>query len=357
MMRSFMPNHEAVGELGDVDGRPVVLHYGDIEAEYAALRTGTLLVDRSLRGRLRVRGEKAKETVTGLVTNDILALEPGHGVYAAALTPKGRIIADVRVFIDGSALLIDAPARAFPGFLAMLKKFVNPRVAPFEDESATTTDLCVAGANARLVLAEAFGAPSTTLGTLPPYGHIAVEVDGATILVARTPEVGVDAFDCFVPVAQHDMLRTRLLTAGARPGGLQAWEIARIETGRPEWGLDIDETTIAQEANLDDMHAISYTKGCYTGQETVARVHFRGHVNRYLRGLVFETDDPAPPRAALADQAGKAVGEVRSGARSPRIGAVALGMVRREIEPGTELKATWEGGERAARVVRLPFPT
>ena len=356
-MRSFMPNHEAVGELGDVDRRPVVLHYGDVEAEYAALRTGTLLVDRSLRGRLRVRGEKAKETVTGLVTNDILALEPGHGVFAAALTPKGRIIADVRVFVDGTALLIDAPARAFPGFLAMLKKYVNPRVAPFEDESATTTDLCVAGANSRLVLAEAFGAPSTTLGTLPPYGHIAVEVEGATILVARTPEVGVDAFDCFVPAALHDVLRTRLLTAGARPGGLQAWEIARIETGRPEWGLDIDETTIAQEANLDDMHAISYTKGCYTGQETVARVHFRGHVNRYLRGLVFETDDPAPPRAALADQAGKAVGEVRSGARSPRIGAVALGMVRREIEPGTEVKATWEGGERAARVVRLPFPT
>jgi len=215
-MRSFMPNHEAVGELGDVDGRPVVLHYGDVEAEYAALRTGTLLVDRSLRGRLRVRGEKAKETVTGLVTNDILALEPGHGVFAAALTPKGRIIADVRVFVDGSALLIDAPARAFPGFLAMLKKYLNPRVAPFEDESATTTDLCVAGANSRLVLAEAFGAPSTTLGTLPPYGHIAVEVDGAAILVARTPEVGVDAFDCFVPAALHDMLRTRLRWCAAK---------------------------------------------------------------------------------------------------------------------------------------------
>ena len=304
-----------------------------------------------------MRGDKAKDTVTGLVTNDILALEPGQGVYAAALTPKGRIIADVRVFVDGTSLLIDAPARGFPGFLAMLKKYVNPRVAPFEDESTATSDLCVAGANSRLVLAEAFGAPSATLGTLPPYGHIAVEVEGATILVARTPEVGVDAFDCFVPAASHDLLRTRLLAAGARPGGLQAWEIARIETGRPEWGLDVDETTIAQEANLDDMHAISYTKGCYTGQETVARVHFRGHVNRYLRGLMFETEDPAPPRAALADQSGKAVGEVRSGARSPRMGAIALAMVRREIEAGTELKASWDGGERAARVVRLPFPT
>jgi folate-binding protein YgfZ len=356
-MRSFLANHEAVGELGDVDGRPVVLHYGDVEAEYAALRTGTLLVDRSLRGRMRVRGEKAKEMITGLVTNDVLALEPGHGHYAAALTPKGKIIADVRIFIDGTSLLIDAPARAFPGFLAMVKKYLNPRVAPFTDESATTGDLCVAGTNSRLVLAEAFGAPSATLGTLPPYGHIAVEVDGAVILVARTPEVGVDAFDCFVPAAVQDALRTRLLAAGARPGGLQAWEVARIETGRPEWGLDIDEATIAQEANLDEMHAISYTKGCYTGQETVARVHFRGHVNRYLRGLMFETEDPAPSRAALVDEGGKIVGEVRSGARSPRMGAIALAMVRREIEPGTPLKATWEGGERETRVVRLPFPS
>jgi folate-binding protein YgfZ len=357
MMRSFMPNHEAVGELGDLDGRPVVLHYGDVDAEYSALRTGTLLVDRSLRGRLRVRGDKAKETITGLVTNDVTALEPGQGLYAAALTPKGKIIADVRVFVDGTSLVIDTPARALPGFAAMLKKYVNPRVAPVEDESATTRDLCVAGANSRLVLAEAFGAPSATLGMLPPYGHLAIEVDGATILVARTPEVGVDAFDCFMPASAHDALRARLLTAGARPGGLQAWEIARIETGRPEWGLDVDETTIAQEANLDEMHAISYTKGCYTGQETVARVHFRGHVNRYLRGVVFDTEDPAPSRAALADSTGKAVGEVRSGAKSPRIGAIALAMIRREVEPGTALKATWDGGEREARVVRLPFPT
>ena len=356
MMRSFMANHEAVGELGDVDGRPVVLHYGDVEAEYAALRTGTLLVDRSLRGRLRIRGDKAKETITGLVTNDVIALDPGQGAYAAALTPKGKIIADVRIFVDGASLFIDVPARAHPGFIAMLKKYVNPRVAPFEDVSQDVTDLCVAGTNSRLVLAEAFGAPSATLGTLPPYGHIAVEVEGAAILVARTPEVGVDAFDCFIPAAAHDALRTRLLAAGARPGGLQAWDIARIETGRPEWGLDIDETTIAQEANLDELHAISYTKGCYTGQETVARVHFRGHVNRYLRGLMFETEDPAPSRASLADEGGKAVGEIRSGARSPRNGAIALAMVRREIEPGTALKATWDGGELESRVVRLPFP-
>ena len=140
------------------------------------------------------------------------------------------------------------------------------------------------------------------------------------------------------------------------PAGLDAWEIARVEAGRPEWGIDIDDTTIPQEANLDDLDAISYTKGCYTGQETVARVHFRGHVNKHLRGLMFEGEDPAPRTAALGDSAGKNVGDVRSGVSSPRLGAIALAMVRREVETGATLTATWAGGSREARLVRLPFP-
>ena len=356
MMRSFSPNREAVGELGEIDGRQVVLHYGDVGAEYAALRMGALLVDRTHRGRIRLRGEKSRDVVTGLVTNDITALETGQGAYAAALTPKGKIIADVRVFAEADSVLMDTPVRAFPGFLAMIRKFVNPRSSPYSDESATTHDLCIAGANARLVLAEVLGAHSATLGLLPPYGHLSAEFEGALLTIARTPEVGSDAYDCFVPAELHDTLRTKLIDAGARPGGLVAWDMARIEIGRPEWGIDIDDTTIPQEANLDELHAISYTKGCYTGQETVARVHFRGHVNKHLRGVVFETDDPAPRGAALGDETGKPVGDIRSGATSPRLGAIALAMVRREVEPGTTLTATWDGGSRVGRLVRLPFP-
>jgi folate-binding protein YgfZ len=129
-----------------------------------------------------------------------------------------------------------------------------------------------------------------------------------------------------------------------------------VEAGRPEWGLDVDDATIPQEANLDDLHAISYTKGCYVGQEVVARVHFRGHVNRHLRGLVLG-DGPLPPmRASLHDGSGKVVGEVRSGVLSPRLGAIALAMVRREIEPGSTVSVQWLGGEASADVVRLPFP-
>lgn len=356
MMRSFSPNREAVGELGDIDGRQVVLHYGDVGAEYAALRTGALLVDRTHRGRVRIRGEKARDVVTGLVTNDIIALEPGQGAYAAALTPKGKIIADVRVFAGSDSVLMDVPVRAFPGFMAMIRKYVNPRSSPYSDESASVHDLCIAGANARLVLAEVLGAHSATLGTLPPYGHITADFEGATLQIARTAELGSDAYDCFVPAALHETMRARLIDAGARPGGLVAWDIARIEAGHPEWGIDIDETTIPQEANLDDLDAISYTKGCYTGQETVARVHFRGHVNKHLRGLMFDGDDPPPRGAALGDTTGKSVGDVRSVATSPRLGAIALAMVRREVETGATLTATWDAGSREGRLVRLPFP-
>ena len=146
------------------------------------------------------------------------------------------------------------------------------------------------------------------------------------------------------------------LAAKATPGGLQTWEIARIEAGRPEWGIEIDESTLPQEANLEELHAISYTKGCYTGQETVARVHFRGHVNRHLRGLRAAGPEPPLAGADLLDAAGKSVGDVRSTAASPRLGGIAIGMVRREVELGTSLLARWEGGEMRVDVAHLPFP-
>ncbi|HEX2716781.1 MAG TPA: glycine cleavage T C-terminal barrel domain-containing protein [Gemmatimonadaceae bacterium] len=355
-MLTFSANRDPVGEVGEVGGRPVVLHYGDVAAEYSALRTGALLVDRTMRGRMRVSGARAREIVTGLVTNDVGELEAGQGAYAAALTPKGKIVADVRIFAEADSLLLDVPPRAAAGFGSMIRKYVNPRLAPYRDELETLTDLCVIGANARLVVAEATGAHTATLGTLAPYHHISVELEGATLMVARVPDVGVDAYELFVPTPVHDVVRARLLAAGARAGGLQAWEIARVEAGRPEWGIDIDETTIPQEANFDELHAISYTKGCYVGQETVARVHFRGHVNRHLRGIVFEGDAPAPAGASLTDASAKAVGDVRSSLVSPRSGAIALAMVRREVAPGTTVTATHEGVTRTGHVVELPFP-
>jgi folate-binding protein YgfZ len=147
-----------------------------------------------------------------------------------------------------------------------------------------------------------------------------------------------------------------LVSAGAEAGGSEAFDIARIEAGRPEWGLDMDESTLAQEANMEELHAISYTKGCYTGQETVARVHFRGHVNRMIRGLRFDGVAPTPG-CELVDDTGKRLGDVRSVGLSPRLGGVALAMVRREVEPGIHLRARWPEGETTVRVETLPLTT
>ncbi|HEX6966819.1 MAG TPA: glycine cleavage T C-terminal barrel domain-containing protein [Gemmatimonadaceae bacterium] len=338
-----------------VAGHPVVLHYGDVSAEYAALRSRAMLVDRSARGRFVVSGPRAAELIGGLVTNDVQALTPGHGQYAAALTPKGKIVADVRIFARDGSLLIDVPPRALEGWNATIKKYINPRLAPYEDISSTMRQLGVYGVAARGIVAKALGVTPDGLAALPPYGHIRAN-DDTNAVIARVPDLALEGYELFVPSEAFDGVWQRLMRGGATPTGLTAWEIARIEAGRPEWGLDMDDTTIPQEANFDELGAISYTKGCYVGQEVVARVHFRGHVNKHLRGLLCGETEPPPTGATLLNDAGKSVGDVRSTAISPRLGAIALAIVRREVEPGATLAVHWEGGEAQADVSALPFP-
>jgi folate-binding protein YgfZ len=365
-----------------------VRDYGDPLAEYAALRRGAMLVDHSARARWTFRGPKARETLTGLVTNDVIGLTPGQGLYAAALTAKGKIVADVRIhaldagfadgagapsaWLDGAALVVDVPSRAADGWSALVRKYVNPRATAYRDEGARLRAFGVYGIRARDAVAAALGAPSAALAQLAPYGHATATLGAATVLVARVPDLGLDGFVLHVPAEAYDVAWARV-AAGA-PGvvaaGEHAYAVARVEAGYPEWGVDVDDTTIPQEANFDELHAISYTKGCYTGQEVVARVHFRGHVNRHLRGIAYPADASAPgtgeptvPRGAqLLDEGGKVVGEVRSSVVSPRLGGVALAMVRREVALGALLTARWEHepspatGERHVTVAQLPFP-
>jgi folate-binding protein YgfZ len=339
-----------------IAGHPVVLHYGDVAAEYGALRSGALLVDRTARGRLVVTGPKAPEMIGGLVTNDVQLLTPGHGQYASALSPKGKIVADVRIFAREGSLLIDSPPRAHDGWLAMVRKYINPRMAPYQDVSGTVRDMGIFGIASRRMVSSVAGVPSDALGALPPYGHMEVELEHTAVTIARVPDLELEGYELFVHADAFDAVWRRFVESGATPGGLSAWEIARIEAGRPEWGLDIDATTIPQEANFDQLGAISYTKGCYVGQEVVARVHFRGHVNKHLRGLLCGETEPPPTHATLLDDAGKQVGDVRSTAISPRLGAIALAMVRREVAPGATLAVQWEGGTAQADVSALPFP-
>ena len=318
--------------------------------EYSALHNGALFFDRSDRMRMRISGPKAAELVTGMVTNDVSSLVAGDGQYAAALTPKGKIVADLRIFALEDAILIDTSATAASGWKEMVRKYVNPRVAPYHDVSAELCDIGVFGRSSRSIMSRVAGIDDRDLSALAPYSHITIPFGDSTITVARVPEMDLDGFEVFVPCEGVGALKTKLHSAGVSPGSNDTWEIARVESGRPQWGADMDDSTLPQEANLDELGAISYTKGCYIGQETVARVHFRGHVNRFLRKLRFVTR-PAPPTGAeLVDEAGKVIGDIRSVALSPRFGGVALGMVRREILPGTTLQARWSGGECSVQI-------
>lgn len=348
-------NDSASTTLTDVGGRPVVLTYSSIDAEYDALRTRAVIVDQSHRGRMRITGERAADMVNGLVTNDVAATEPGHGCYAAALTPKGKIVADLRVYREADGVMVDCPARAMAGWTDVVKKYINPRMAPYRDESLTLRAFGVFGPLAHHVVAAVTGGTPTALGVLPQYAHVSIAMGGGVAIVARVPDAGVDGFAVYLPAEAFDAAWARAIEAHGTPAGVAAWDVARIEAGYPEWGIDIDEATIPQEANFDELGAISYTKGCYTGQEVVARVHFRGHVNKLLRGVRVE-GEPAPTGAQLVDGAGKLVGDVRSSVESPRLGPIGLAMVRREVAPDTVLTARWEGGERPATVQALPFP-
>jgi folate-binding protein YgfZ len=324
------------------------------ERAYDALQHGAVVANRSDRLRMLFTGEKAAESLTGLVTNDVVSLTPGRGQYAAALTNKGKILADIRIFAREDGLLVDANPAAGAQFAAMVKKFVNPRLAKYQDISQQTGDVGVFGAHALKVIRAVFSGTEIP-GILTPFAHVSVNAGDSTVMIARVPDFGVDGYDIIGPRDAIEALQVKLVNAGAQEDAGEALHIARIEAGRPEWGIDMDESMLAQEMDMDRLDAISFTKGCYTGQETVARVHYRGHVNRLLRGLRFDQAVFAPSGTALVDESGKEVGTVKSGTVSPRLGAIALAVIRREVEPGAGLRAAWAGQQLGATVVSLPF--
>jgi len=308
------------------------------QPDYSSLRAGAVWFDRSARTRTRFAGPKAAEVLNGLVTNDVTALTPGQGQYAAALTPKGKIVADLRILVFDGSVLVDLVPAAGPGWQSLVRKYVNPRLSKYTDETEALADIGVFGPRAADTLARALGANASALQALEPYHHVGL-ADAA--VAVRTADLGGDVpgFDVLVQQESRARVIERLSAAGAVPGSPATWTTARIEAGRPEWGIDMDDSTLPQEANLDKLDAISHTKGCYTGQEVVARIHFRGHVNRHLRGLLFRSPALPSVRTQLVGEGGAVVGDVRSSALSPRYGPIGLGMIRRDMAAGTLVTA------------------
>lgn len=320
---------------------------------YEAARTTAAFVVRRDRVRMEFAGAKPIETLNGIFTNDVSLLKPGSGLYAAALTNKGKVVADVRIFARDDRFVVDTSAAAGPAFTAMIRKYVNPRLATYRDVTGVLGTLGVFGPMAATAVAAALGVPAESLNALPAYGQVSIlSGDG---FVARVPDLGVVGFDIFAPGDALSAIEAQLREAGVAELFADAAHTLRVEAGRPLYGADMDENVLAQEAALDrdDLSAISFNKGCYTGQETVARVHFRGHVNRTLRGL--RADAALVSGATLHGADGTQVGDVRSVAASPQFGAIALAYVRREVADGSQVNVRAETGDSPATVTALPF--
>ena len=349
----------------EVAGRRVARHYGDSAAEYHAVREAVGVAERSDRARFRLWGKDPVKMVHGLVTNDLLKAPDGQGVYAAMLTPKGRTIAELRVFRrrkpEGAEVLIELPREALAGVREHFKKFVPPMFARWADATDTIGQLGAFGPRSRELVCRVL---DVELPALAEDAFVEGEFEGASVLVAATRYVGgEEGFDLFVPIDRIADLWAALLREGeelgARPVGLGALETLRIEAGRPRYGADLTEDVIPTEAYEESgllERAVSFTKGCYTGQEVIIRIAHRGHVNKHLRGLLLG-DAPAPSLGTplFHPETGKEVGRVTSVAFSPALGqTVALGYVRREIEPGGAVRVGAADGA-AATVAKLPF--
>jgi folate-binding protein YgfZ len=329
-------------------------NYADPAGEYAAARTGAVIITRDDRALLRMYGRDPLRIIQGIVTNDVAGAAPDRVVYAALLTAKGRMLADVRVIRRGAELLLDVPAAALTQLLEVFRKTIPPLFARFEDVTAGYVMHGVYGPEASTVLRSVI-ATAYEPSALPSRDGFMEAVWGSEIpvLIMTTEDAGPGGADVLVPVDAADAFADAGVAAGAVRAGTATYDVLRIEAGSPMWGRELDETIIPLEADLL-ARAISTNKGCYTGQEVIIRVLHRGHVNWHLRGFLLG-GAPTPPAGAQLVRPGesKQVARITSAAYSPRFGqTIALGYARREIEPETDLAL---GDGTIARVVSLPF--
>ena len=322
--------------------------------QYRAVREHAATGAIAPRRAIGIGGPDRAAYLQGLLTNDVLALTPGTGCYAAWLTPQGRMLTDLHVFESGDMMLLDVPADLAEATLQRLDQFLFSEDVQLARLADTLRAVWVHGPAAAATL-EGLVAGAADLDSWAEYRNARAEIDGAPAVVARVSQLGVPGFCVYIDPAREDDLRRALEGAGAADAGPDAIEAARIEAGYPIFGVDMTDDTIPLEAGIED-RAVSFTKGCYVGQEVIIRVLHRGHgrVVRKLVGLRIEGD--AEARGAKIFSAEREIGAVTSAVRSPRLGSIALGYVHRDfVAPGTRVDVEGGAGRLPALVGRHPL--
>ncbi|MEA2299353.1 MAG: hypothetical protein QOF77_2289 [Solirubrobacteraceae bacterium] len=306
--------------------------------EHLAMTEGVGLFDRSERGKLAVTGDQAADFLDSLLSNDVKSLGEGSGCYATLLTHKGRMLADVRVLRTAEAISLDTERPGLQALFDALRQFRIGYRAELHKRTLERGLLSLIGPDADRLVGRPPGPQE--------HANLPGTIAGIDVLLVRS-DVGIDVI---CPSERTEDVRAALEAAGAVAIGESAVECLRVERGRPRFGIDMDETTMPQEAAINE-RAVSYTKGCYVGQETVARLYWRGKPNRHLRGLRLSGE--AAPGAALRLEEAE-VGVLGSVAVSPAHGPIALALVRRTAVPGDVLRVG-EDAAVTATVADLPF--
>jgi len=343
----------------DVAGWTMPASYGDPIAEHRAVRQAVGVADLSHRGKIRITGDDRVKWLQSVISNDILPLQPGHGRYSSFLSHKGKMLTYFRVYLQADAVMLEDVGEIGDATYAALRKFLlYGTKAKMENCAESWGLLLLSGPKASLVVKTAFGA---NVKDVEPVNFITAAIGGQTAMIIRTEETGEQDYEVLIPAEGLVPAWERVMEAGTphgiKPFGTQAREALRIEAGIPKAGPDLNEEIVPPEANLEGK-AFSLSKGCYPGQEVVARMDTYGNVRRKLVGLVLK-DSTVPPHGAKLFNGDREVGWVSSATRSPQLNAViAFGYPLRDFSAtDTALTVEVEGKHLAATVKPLPFFT
>lgn len=322
--------------------------YGDVQAEYDALHHAAAVLDLSLSAKLEVSGKNAVQFLNGLVTNDVKALQPGAGILAAFLNVQGKVVSLCRFYQTGAHFLLEYNFINREAIFKNLSRFVLAGEFFVKDVSEERALLSVQGPKASELLS---ALTAQTIEAEPEYRNYQAAISGINVLIASHSRCGSTGFDVFVPAEAKAAIHQALIERGALPSGSEALEIARLEAGIPREGVDVTDANILLEAGYDK--AVSYTKGCYLGQEIIARIHYRGQPARQLRRFVVEAVEPPSKGTELWAADGKKVGEITSSVNSFALHRlIALGYVHRYyLAVGTSFTLKRDGAEQGIATI------
>ncbi len=338
------------------DGWMLPAHFGNVADEYHAVRAAAGLIDFAHRGLLQFTGPDRLSFLQGMLSNDMRALKPFDGAYATILTQQGKVIADVRVLCAMNSFYLDFWEVLKGKILDHLNRYLIADEVEIADRSQEYTNISIQGPEAEVLLRRII-ARDVELPVRAKQ-HAMLDIDGAAVCVVHDNHTGEAGYDLITPLSAVANIAQKLTDTGKRHGarwiGEETQNILRIEAGIPRYGVDFSEDNLLLEVGIE--HAVSFTKGCYLGQEVVERIRSRGHVNKKLSGVLLDGETPSTTGAVIEGR-GKPIGVITSSVFSPALERpIALGYLNKDFwSPGQEVSIKTEQSETRATVTALPF--